>query len=102
MTDVTNFESLLGAAKQQSEPQRLLFVFLQASDVSDHGEGEGQVGLLKSVMCVDKNLPELTTFSDLVVESQAMGQAWNIVLAVSLSGSKGNIPMLPLPIRRST
>jgi hypothetical protein len=89
---------LLQAAKNQPEPQRLLFVFLKASLPEDH-EGEeairfhsGQGGQLQPVMCVDKTLDELGNFSDLVTESEQMEQEWQIVLVACLSGRNGLMP----------
>ncbi len=38
--NITNFETLLMAAKQQPEPQRLLFVFLKAEMPEDATEEE--------------------------------------------------------------
>lgn len=92
MSEVTNFASLLSAAQQQPEPQRLLFVFLQASEVAERSGDEGQRGLLKPIMCVDKNLPDLTTFAALAEESKSMGEPWEIALVTSLSGSNGQYP----------
>ncbi len=90
--NITDYESLLAAARQQVEPQRLLFVFLQASLPKDSKDEEknsfdsGQGGALEPVMCVDKALDELGSFSDLVDESVKMGQDWQIVLVAGLSG----------------
>ncbi len=89
---------MLEAARQQAEPQRLLFVFLRASLPSDHNAGEqarfasGQGGVLEPVMCVDKTLDELGSFAELVNESEHMGQEWHIVLVASLSGRNGVAP----------
>ena len=96
--NITNYESLLSAAKQQVEPQRLLFVFLKASLPKDHGAEEasrfhsGEGGELEAVMCVDKTPDELGSFSDLVEESKQMEQAWHIVLVAGLSGRNGVLP----------
>ncbi len=38
--EITDFESLLLAAKNQAEPQRLLFVFLKVSLPNDHNSEE--------------------------------------------------------------
>lgn len=92
MTDVSNFESLLHAAQQHDEPQRLLFLFLQTSEVSDGEDGEGQRGFLTPIMCVDKDLPDLTTFEALVEESKKFGPDWSIVLVTSLCGQGGEYP----------
>lgn len=86
------------AARQQPEPQRLLFVFLKASLPDDHKDEEknsfisGQGGALQPVMCVDKTLEELGSFSDLAKESESVAQDWQIVLVASLSGRNGVVP----------
>ncbi|MBV1951724.1 MAG: hypothetical protein KUG64_05970 [Cycloclasticus sp.] len=96
--NITGYESLLAAARQQTEPQQLLFVFLQASLPEDSVDEEkdrfnaGQGGALDPVMCVDKALDELGSFSDLVEESVKMGQDWQIVLVAGLSGENGVAP----------
>ena len=98
MIKITDYESLLSVAKQQAEPQRLLFVFLQASLPNDHGDEEasrfhsGQGGELQPIMCVDKTLDELGSFSDLVEESKQMEQDWQIVLVAGISGRNGVAP----------
>ena len=96
--NITDYDSLLAVAEQQPEPQRLLFVFLKTSLPKDHaGEEEsrfnsGQGGELQPIMCADKTLDELGSFSDLVAESEAMGKSWNIVLVAALSGRDGVMP----------
>jgi len=95
---ISSYETLLMAAQQQTEPQRFLFVFLQASLPSDSNEIEansfrsGQGGALDPIMCVDKPLDELSSFEDLVKESQEMEQDWQIVLVAAMSGSNGMMP----------
>ncbi|MBV1871610.1 MAG: ribonucleotide reductase subunit alpha [Gammaproteobacteria bacterium] len=96
--NITDYESLLKAALQQVEPQRLLFVFLKASLSKDYNEQEksdfhaGQGGTLQAVMCVDKAAEELGSFSDLVKESEKTGQDWHIVLVAGLSGINNVAP----------
>lgn len=98
MTEITDYKSLLTVGREQSEPQRFLFVFLQASLPEDHDDTDkdrfhsGQGGELQAMMCVDKNLDELTNFEDLVVESKQMEQQWSIVLIACLSGTNGIHP----------
>ncbi|MBV1875213.1 MAG: hypothetical protein KUG50_01155 [Cycloclasticus sp.] len=88
----------MSAAKQQAEPQRLLFVFLRASLPKDFNSEEeanfhsGNGGELQPIMCTDKVLDELGTFADLVEESKKMEQDWQIVLVASLSGRNGVAP----------
>jgi hypothetical protein len=95
---ITDYESLLTAARQQSEPQRLLFVFLQASLPKEPGAEQasrfhaGQGGELQPVMSVDKALDELGSFADLVTESERTKQDWQIVLVAALSGRNGVPP----------
>ena len=96
--NISDYETLLSAAKQQSEPQRLLFVFLRTSLPDEHDEAEasnfeaGQGGLLQPVMCVDKTLDELGSFADLVAESAHTGEDWQIVIIAALSGKNGITP----------
>ncbi|MEE9336728.1 MAG: hypothetical protein V3U87_01495 [Methylococcaceae bacterium] len=96
--EITDYKSLLAVGKQQSEPQRFLFVFLQAF-LSDESSDEnikqfqsGQGGELKAIMCVDKDLTDLTNFADLVSESRKMDQEWSMVLVACLSGKNGLHP----------
>lgn len=96
--NITSFESLLAAASQQPDPQRILFVFLKASLPKDHDSAQaqrfasGQGGALQAVMCVDKSVGELSNFADLVQESELMEQDWQIVLVGCLAGHAGLMP----------
>jgi hypothetical protein len=96
--NITDYDTLLLAAKQQPEPQRFLFVFLKKSLPKDSDTAEadnfhaGRGGALEAVMCVDKDLAELSNFPDLVVEAEAMEQGWQIVLVACLDGRNGVAP----------
>ena len=98
MISITDYQSLLAVGRQQSEPQRFLFVFLQASLPDEHNTEDeqsfhsGQGGELNAIMCVDKDLQELTHFADLVTESEQMEQDWSLVLIACLSGKNGTLP----------
>ena len=98
MVDIINYETLLMAGKEQKEPQRFLFVFLKTALPKDHEGDEaerfnsGQGGALSPIMCVDKALDDLTSFSDLVEESKNMVQDWQLVLVACLSGMGGHMP----------
>jgi len=98
MTEITDYASLLTVGRQQSEPQRFLFVFLQASLPDDSTDEDkqrfdsGQGGELQAVMCVDKNLDELTDFSSLIIESEQMEQDWSLVLVACLAGRNADFP----------
>ncbi len=62
MNQPTPFEQLLTLANQQSEPQRLLFVFLKAVLPTESTAEElerfeaSKGGQLQPMMCVDKTL----------------------------------------------
>ena len=98
MISITDYQSLLAVGRQQSEPQRFLFVFLQASLPDEHNAEDeqsfhsGQGGQLNAIMCVDKDLQELTNFADLVIESKQMEQDWSMVLIACLAGKNGARP----------
>jgi hypothetical protein len=93
-----NFDALLQAARQEPEPQRILFVFSETELPEEHSSAEahrfhaGQGGALNPIMYVDKTLDELNRFADLVAESQQMGQNWKIVFVGALSGRNGKLP----------
>ena len=96
--NITNYETLLLAAKEQDQPQRLLFVFLKTSLPKNHKDDEserfhaGDGGALEPIMCVDKTLDELSNFADLVTESEKINGDWQIVLIASLGGQNGAVP----------
>ena len=96
--NIASFDDLLQAARQQTQPQRLLFVFASADlpDDSTSAQRErfsaGEGGALVPTMCVDKTAEELLSFSDLVQESTQFGKEWSIVFAAALSGSGGVAP----------
>lgn len=96
--NISSFEDLLRAAKQQSEPQRLLFVFADAelpdgSTVEQRARFQaGDGGALVPLMSVDKNPGDLSTFSDLAEESRQFGRDWAVVFVAALSGRGGRAP----------
>jgi hypothetical protein len=90
--DITTFDDLLLAARQQPDPQRLLLVFACASlppDASAAQRAEfeaGEGGELAPLMCVDKDPHALADFAALVAEAEALGPPWTLVFAAALSG----------------
>lgn len=96
--NISSFDQLLEAAKQQTEPQRLLFVFVGAELPDDSSAAQrarfeaGQGGALVPIMYVDKTPEELKGFEDLVSESIQFEKKWNFVFAAALSGSGGVAP----------
>jgi hypothetical protein len=96
--NISNYADLLEAARQQPEPQRLLFVFTQPELPDGYTEAQkqdfhaGRGGVLTPQMCTDKALDELGDFSDLVEESRHTGQDWKIVFVACLAGRAGIMP----------
>ena len=99
--DISSFDDLLQAARQQPEPQRLLFVFaaVELPDDATPAQRErfaaGQGGALVPLMCVDKTPQELASFSALVDEARqftAPGHDWAMVFAAALSGTLNQAP----------
>jgi len=95
---IASFDDLLRSASQQTEPQRLLFVFT-AAELPDDATPEqrarfqvGEGGTLTPLMCVDKATDELSSFADLREESSRFGQDWDIVFVAAMSGSAGIAP----------
>lgn len=95
---ISNFEDLLQAARQQSEPQRLLFVFADVelpddSTVEQRARFQaGDGGALVPLMSVDKKPGDMSTFSALVEESRQFGRDWAVVFVAALSGRGGRAP----------
>jgi len=95
---ISTFDDLLRAARQQPEPQRLLFVFAGAELPDDSTPeqrarfAEGGGGTLAPLMCVDKAADELDTFSALLDESRTAGPEWAIVFVAGLAGRAGRAP----------
>ena len=96
--NISSFDDLLCAAREQSEPQRLLFVFANAVLPDDSTPEQrarfeaGQGGALTPLMSVAKTPEELGTFAALVEESRQFGRDWAIVFVASLSGRDGRAP----------
>ena len=96
--NISSFEDLLHAARQQPEPQRLLFVFADV-ELPDDSTAEqrarfqaGEGGTLVPLMSVDKKPEELDTFGALVEESHQFGRDWAVVFVAGLSGRNGCAP----------
>ncbi|MBN8505905.1 MAG: ribonucleotide reductase subunit alpha, partial [Burkholderiales bacterium] len=90
--NIACFDDLLAAARAQPEPQRLLLVFSAADCESDasadqrsaHAAGEG--GVLRPLMCVDKDPAELADFAALCREAAEAGPPWTLMFAAALAG----------------
>ena len=96
--EITHFNDLLAAARQQPDAQRLLLVFAEASlpagaSAEQRARFEaGESGELAPLMCVDKDPADLQDFAALQAEASAMGSDWALVFAAALSGRGTQAP----------
>jgi hypothetical protein len=96
--EISSFDDLLRAARQQEQPQRLLFVFAAAELDPDSTEAQrrdfeaGHGGALVPVMTADKSADELVDFATLAQESLQFDKPWVIVFVAALSGRAGVAP----------
>lgn len=90
--NITHFNDLLIAARQQAQAQRLLLVFagagLPANATAEQRAAfeAGEAGELAPLMCVDKDPATLPDFTALVAEAAVAGPPWALVFAAALSG----------------
>lgn len=95
---ITSFDDLLLAARQQDQPQRLLFVFTGAGVSADSTPAQrarfeaGEGGELTPLMCVDKAPDEIASFAALKEEASQFGKDWAIVFVAAMSGRQGRTP----------
>ena len=96
--DISHFNDLLAAARQQPDAQRLLLVFAAASLPAGATAEQrarfaaGESGELAPLMCVDKDPADLKDFAALQAEALAMGQDWALVFAAALPGQGRQAP----------
>lgn len=90
--EISHFNDLLAAARQQPDAQRLLMVFAAATLPPDATAEQrarfeaSESGELAPLMCVDKDPADLEDFAALRAEASAMGQEWALVFVAALSG----------------
>src|SRR5690554_4367546 len=95
---ISSYQDLVQASKQESEPQRFLFVFCKAELPDDASAAEraaferGEGGALTPVICVDKTPDEAPDFKVLAEESRTTGQDWDMVFVAAMSGRGGIEP----------
>ena len=95
---ITRYSDLIEQAREQSEPQRLMFVFTKAElpddatpeEVAAFERGEG--GALTPTICVDRLPEEVADFSTLVKESEQTGFDWDIAFIAAMGGRAGIAP----------
>ncbi len=95
---IAHFDDLLQAARQQTQPQRLLMVFTSAElpdDCTPQQREEfeaGGGGALVPAMCADKAPDELESFAALKRESGQFQSQWHVVFVAALSGANNTPP----------
>ncbi len=96
--DISTFDDLLLAARQQPDAQRLLLVFAGASLPEDASAAQrarfeaGEAGELVPLMCVDKDPWALSGFEALSAEAEAAGPPWALVFAAAIGGAGPRAP----------
>jgi hypothetical protein len=96
--NISSFDDLLLAARQQFQQQQLLFVFAAAELPDDAtpaqraGFEQGVGGALVPVMCVDKTPDDIRNFAALRHESTQFVARWQVLFASSLSGANHQAP----------
>lgn len=109
--NIEHFNDLLALARAQAqaEPQRLLMVFTAAEIESDATPAQraaheaGQSGVLRPLMCVDKDPAEIADFAAIAEEARHAGPAWSLMFAAALAGrssAKEIERMLELLVKR--
>jgi hypothetical protein len=92
------FAQLVAMARQQPEPQRLLFVFAGAELPEDATPEQrarferGEGGALVPLMTVDKAPDELAGFEALAAEANARRADWRMVFVAALAGRGKSAP----------
>jgi hypothetical protein len=88
--NISHFNHLVQAAKQQDQPQRLLLVFANSElpeDCSAEQQAQflaGSGGALAAVMCVDKSPAEIVNFATMKQEAAQFDMPWSLVFASSM------------------
>mgnify|MGYP000002841598 FL=1 len=86
------FSDLLLKAQEQSEKQRLLFLFAKTDETNKSRKREDKKGSIEPKMVVDKLPDELSEFSALVKEADGINKDWDFVFIASLGGDSNTPP----------
>lgn len=93
--EITSYQEFISVAKQQPEPQRLLFVLAKAklpehpTQVQKQQFEQQTGGNLEPVLCVDKLPEEVESFDVLVSESRRTEIDWDIAFVSAMDGRGG-------------
>lgn len=86
------FSDLLSKTAEQSEPQRLLFLFADTEEKNPKKSKHHKKGTITPTMCVDRLPDELTDFDSLVKEADGVSKNWDFIFIAGLSGQNGKAP----------
>lgn len=87
---ISSFNDLLGEARSQSRPQRLLLVFAKAElpDFPDEEQRrqfeQGEGGVLVPTVCADKSPDELDDMNALLKEAKQTGAEWDLFFVAGM------------------
>ena len=94
--EITSYQDFINMAKQQPEPQRLLFVLAKAqlpeqpTQIQQQQFEQQAGGNLEPVLCVDKLPEEVENFDVLVEESKRTDIDWDIAFVSAMDGRGGH------------
>ncbi len=89
---ISVFNDLLEMAKEQPDPQRLLFLFASAKASNKSKKRDDKKGEISPIMVVDKLPSEVPDFESLITEADTINKDWDFVFIASLSGSNNTAP----------
>jgi|AntDeeMinimDraft_4_1070355.scaffolds.fasta_scaffold01831_6 hypothetical protein len=93
---ISSFNDLLGEARSQPRPQRLLLVFAKAElpDFPDEEQRrqfeQGEGGVLAPTVCADKTPDELADMNALLKEAQQTGAEWDLFFVAGMDDIQGD------------
>lgn len=91
--EITSFDDLLSATRQQSNPQRMLFVFLRtvlqkdATAAERAGFEAGHGGALQPLSQVDFAAADVPSWASLRVEADSRSPGWDKLLVACMDES---------------
>ena len=91
---LSTFDDLLAAARQHTQPQRLLLVFVEVELPDDATDSQrvafekGMGGTLEPIMAVDKDAQDLASMRELAQESHRLNDRWHLFFAGALQSER--------------
>ena len=89
---ISMFNDLLDMSREQTDPQRLLFLFAETKQSNKSRKQQDKKGTITPTMVVDKLPEELSNFNALVAEADSISKNWDFVFIASLSGDHKGPP----------